>query len=316
MDKALLSERIKAEALKLGFSACGIAQTDFLVEDALYLKRWLDEGKNGGMAYLERNREKRTDPRLLVENAQSVIVVLLNYYPSKIQDKALPQIAKYAYGKDYHTVIKDRLANLLQKINNLGLTKEIKGRLFTDSAPVLERRWAQRAGLGWIGKNCSLISPEFGSFCFIGELIVDIELEYDSAMTDKCGECSKCLEACPNKALEGAQQINANRCISYNTIESKEAIPSEFHATLSQRLYGCDICQDVCPWNKKATATKIAEFDAIPGLLELSAEEWAKMSEEEFKALLAGSAMERGGLKKIQETAVILATTNSRQRKQ
>jgi epoxyqueuosine reductase len=314
MQKHLLSQQIKTEALKLGFTACGIAQADYLAEDADYLKTWLAEGKHGGMSYLERNLEKRTDPRLLFDKASSVIVVLLNYYPAETQDPALPQICKYAYGKDYHEVMKRKLNQLLEYINSGAIEKPVNGRSFADSSAVLERRWAQRAGLGWLGKNCTLINPEFGSYCYIGGIIVDADLEYDSPIENQCGSCTRCLDSCPTNALEEPQHINAQRCITYLNLESKEEIPSELHAKLSNRLYGCDICQDVCPWNKKAQVTTVEEFKPIEGLLELTAEDWLNMSEDEFNSLLAESCMKRAGYKRVLGTAKILSTTNSPQR--
>jgi len=306
MDKQQLTQQIKSEALKLGFAACGIAQADYLDNDAAYLKSWLAEGMHGSMSYMANHFEKRTDPRLLVDNVRSVIVVLLNYFPREIQNKSLPQIAKYAYGKDYHEVIKNKLHQLLQNITAIPSGKPITGRAFTDSAPVLERRWAERAGLGWIGKNGNLIHPQFGSFCFIGELIVDAELDYDCPITDHCGTCSRCLEVCPTQALEAPRKLNANRCISYLTIERKEEIPVYFHSKLSNRLFGCDICQDVCTWNKKAQATNIEEFKPIEELLELTKEDWLNLSEEKFNAMLASSSLKRAGYKKIIGTAKYL----------
>lgn len=306
MEKQILSKFIKSEALKLGFSDCGIAKAEYLADDATYLQQWLSEGKHAGMSYLERNVDKRTDPRLLFENVQSVIVVLMSYYPEKLQHPALPQIAKYGYGKDYHPIIKQKLNLLLSQINALPLEKPVTARSFADSSAVLERRWAQRAGLGWLGKNCTLIHPDFGSFCFIGGLVVDVELEYDTPMDEQCGKCTLCLEACPTKALEGPQHINASKCLSYHNLESKEDIPLAFHSLLSNRVYGCDSCQDACPWNKKAQKTTIEEFKPNEKIINLSASDWLSMTEEEFAVIFAESAMKRTGLKKIQKTANII----------
>lgn len=301
MTNPQLSQQIKSLAIELGFDACGIAKADYLAEDAAYLHDWLQKGKHGEMGYMANHFEKRVDPSLLVDGAKSVIVLLMNYYPSELQNPALPQIAKYAYGQDYHEVIRAKLNTLLASTNQLGHDTIISGRGFTDSAPVLERQWAVRAGLGWIGKNGMLINPSLGSFCFIAELIVNIELDYDKAQPDRCGVCSKCLKACPTQALEAPHQLNASRCISYLTIEKKGAIDVEFGPLLSNRIYGCDICLDVCPWNRYPKAHKQAEFAANKTLIELDQAAWQKMSGEEFNSLCSHSPLKRTGLDKLKE---------------
>ena len=306
MDKVSLSTQIKIEAEKLGFSACGIAQANALTTDAAYLKSWLESGKHGSMQYMERHIEKRTDPRLLVENTKSLVVVLLNYYPEKKQEEKFPQLAKFAYGDDYHDIIKVKLYALLEKINSLCYPEKVCGRAFTDSAPILERQWARQAGLGWIGKNGNLIHPTFGSFCFIGELLIDISLSYDIPMENHCGKCNKCLSACPTNAINENQSIDATKCISYLTIEHKQPIPKQFHAKLTNQLFGCDCCQDVCPWNKKAVATTVQEFFPSKGLLTLTSNDWIALSEEQFAQLLPFSPIKRSGYKKITDTAVLL----------
>lgn len=294
---------IKDTAFSLGFDACGIAKADFLEEDAAYLRSWLNEGRNGEMHYLERNFEKRTDPRILVPGCKSVIVVLYNYYPSEKQNADAPQMAKYAYSAiDYHSIIKEKLSLLEQKLivqfGNDIVSKDHQ-HSFVDSAPVLERRWAQRAGLGWIGKNTQLISPNFGSFVFIGTLMINQETDYDTPMLDYCGKCTRCLDACPTNALAN-REMDARRCISYLTIENKKDIPEEFIPYLANNMYGCDICADVCPWNKKwAHSHHKKELTAAPGMLDWDTETWNNMSKYEFKLAFMYSAVQRAGYEKL-----------------
>lgn len=302
LDKHELTTRIKQLSAELGFDACGVAKADVLESDARYLKAWLHSGKHAEMAYMENYFDKRTDPRLLVEGAQSVVAVLLNYYPKEKQTGHLPQIAKYAYGKDYHELIKNKLHLLLKQIQQLTPEGQIWGRVFTDSAPVLERRWAVNAGLGWIGKNTSLINPRLGSFCFIGEIILNVELVYGEPMPDRCGSCSRCLEACPTGAIEKAQQLNAKRCISYLTIESKKPIPSEIKTLLGNRLYGCDTCMDVCPWNRFAKPTNNADLGPLNGITGMNKEQWLALSDDEFDLKFKLSPLRRAGLGKIKQT--------------
>ncbi len=301
---------IKKTAISLGFDACGIARADFLEEDAAFLRQWLDKEKHGDMHYLSRNFEKRTDPRILVPGCKSVIVVLMNYYPNELQNTKAPQIAKYAYSSiDYHSAIKEKLNLLEQKIVEVYGSKVISENhqhIFVDSAPVLERRWAERAGLGWIGKHTQLINPKLGSFFFIGILMINAETEYDSAMAEHCGNCTKCLEACPTNALE-VRELDARRCISYLTIESKKDIPEEFIPLLNNRMYGCDICAYVCPWNKKrAKPHKKNEFATVPGLLQWDTATWQNMSKEQFNASLKFSAVQREGFKKFMRNIELL----------
>lgn len=302
MYKQTFSNKIKAKALQLGFDACGIAKAHFLEADAHYLQTWLEEKNQAEMNYMANHFEKRTDPRLLVHNAQSVIVVLMNYYPQQQQAAHLPQIAKYAYGKDYHEVIKNKLHSLLEQIQSLMPEQKISGRVFTDSAPVLERRWAVNAGLGWTGKNSNLIHPKLGSFCFIGELIIDVELAYDEPLPNHCGTCTRCMDACPTRALGAPGKLNANRCISYLTIESKEAIPTELRPLIGNRLYGCDSCQDVCPWNRFAKGTTEPDLQPLNGILDMNKQQWLMLQEETFKETFKPSPLKRAGLKKIQQT--------------
>ncbi len=296
---------IKDTALSLGFDACGIAKADFLEEDAVYLRSWLNEGRHGDMHYLERNFEKRTDPRLLVPGCKSVVVTLLNYFPDEEQISTAPQIARYAYSAiDYHTIIKEKLALLEQKlVEEYGESIVAKDHqhIFVDSAPVLERRWAERAGLGWIGKNTLLISSQLGTFTFIGVLMINAETEYDTPMVEHCGKCTRCIDACPTRAL-APREMNARRCISYLTIENKKEIPEEFLPLLSNRMYGCDICANVCPWNKKwAHPHHEQALTAFPGMLNWTAETWQNMTKEQFNAAFRYSAVQRAGYKKLMQ---------------
>lgn len=293
------SNIIKQEALRLGFDACGIAKADFLEEEAKALQSWLDKGYHAELGYMANHFEKRTDPRLLVENCKSVIVVLLNYFPKEKQNEDIPQIAYYAYGKDYHTIIKNKLHELLKHIQNLTLEQPVNGRVFTDSAPVLERAWAYKAGLGRIGKNTHLINNKIGSFCFIGEIILDLELEYDNPVKTGCGTCKRCIEACPTKALREPFVLDCNRCLSYHNIESKESIPADIARNLSNKLYGCDICQQVCPSNRGIPPRLCDELKPIPRLIEMSLDDWNRLSEEEFNLRFKDSPLKRAGYAKI-----------------
>lgn len=293
-DPALPAAAIKEEARRLGFDGCGIARAEALDEDAARLRSWLDRGYHGGMAYLERLTEERVDPTLLFEGARSVISVLLNYYPPGTQtDPRAPVLAKYAYGKDYHIVVREKLSRLLRRISS-GIAP-VHGRVFVDTAPLLEKAWAARAGLGWIGKNTCLISPKRGSFCFIGTLLVDIPLQYDSPIDNLCGDCTRCIDACPAKALVAPRTLDAGHCISYLTVENKTAVGEAFGDRLANRVFGCDICQDVCPWNRRAVPHCEKDFDAPAGLLEMTREDWLNLSQEQYGRLFQHSAVKRVG---------------------
>jgi epoxyqueuosine reductase len=283
---------VKAEAKRLGFDYCGISKAEFLEEEAPRLEKWLKQEMHGRMAYIEDHFDKRLDPRLLVEGAKSVISLLLNYYPSQAQaDPASPKISKYAYGKDYHFVIKEKLRELTGFINEkIG---EVSGRAFVDSAPVLDKAWAKRSGLGWIGKNSNLINKESGSFFFIAELIIDLELEYDGPVKDYCGTCTRCIDACPTDAIIAPYVVDGSKCISYFTIELKENIPAEMKGKFDNWAFGCDICQDVCPWNRFSTPHSEPLFDPNPGLLDMTASEWHEITEEVFRNLFRESAVKR-----------------------
>lgn len=286
------SSMIKAEAIRIGFDACGISRAGELTEDKNRLLEWLENSFHADMHYMENHFEKRCDPAKLVEGAKSVISVLLNYFPEKIQeDPDAPVISKYAYGADYHDVIRPRLNQLLEYVNTD--IKPAKGKGYVDSAPVLDRAWAARAGLGWIGKNTMLISPAKGSFFFIGSLIVDIELFYDRPIPDFCGDCNRCLNACPTGAIIAPRIIDSNRCISYHTIENKGEINPTLKDMFSNRIFGCDICQDVCPWNRKAIPHRTEALKPVPGLLEMKNADWMEMDEEKYKKLFSRSAVKR-----------------------
>lgn len=287
------SNLIKAKALELGFDLCGIAKADFLDQEKSNFLSWLNKDYHGEMAYMANNIEKRLDPRLLVENTKSIVVVGLNYFPKEQQkDSNAPVIAKYAYGKDYHFVVKDRLNKLLEFINvEVG---EVSGRAFVDSAPILEHAWAKKAGLGWIGKNSLLLNRKIGSFLFLGELLIDMELEYENPIDqDFCGGCSKCIRSCPTGAISEAYVVNGSKCISYYTIELKGEIPEEVKGKFQNRVFGCDICQDVCPWNRMAKANSLPEFEPNPNLLKLSKHDWENLDAHQFGEIFKNSAVKR-----------------------
>ncbi len=303
---AAKSLAIKNEAIRLGFSACGFSKADFLKEDAEKLGSWLKEKRHASMQYMENHFEKRTDPRKLVEGSKTVISLLFNYYTDKKQtDPEAPILSKYAYGTDYHFVMKDKMKDLYKWIDQQ--FGPIEGRVFVDSAPVLDRAWAARSGLGWIGKNSNLINRELGSFVFIGELIIDLELEYNtSPESDFCGSCSICIDACPTEAILTNRTIDANRCISFLTIENRAEIPSEFKGKLGNRMFGCDICQDVCPWNKKARPHTIEEFFPSPLLMGMKKEDWVALEKPAFNALFKSSAVKRAGYEGLKRNVEFL----------
>ena len=298
-SKSKYAEQIKQKALDLGFSACGIAAVQKLDEEEVHLKSYLDRNFHGQMGYMANHFEKRLNPALLVPGAKSVVVVLLNYFPDKIQQKNdAPIISKYAYGKDYHVVLKDKLKQLFDWIDSE--IAPIQGRAFTDSAPVLEKAWAVKAGLGWIGKNGMLLNKEFGSFFFIGELIIDLELEYDSPnIKNHCGTCSNCLDACPTKSLVSPSVLDSRRCISYLTIELKEDIPEELKPLLNNRIFGCDICQDVCPWNRKLKPHITPEFNPSEAFVSMNKADWQHLDHPIFRTVFSQTSLERAGLVKL-----------------
>jgi epoxyqueuosine reductase len=282
---------VKSEAKRLGFDFCGISKAEFLEEEAPRLEKWLKENKQGQMSYMENYFDKRLDPRLLVDNAKSVISLLYNYYPEQTQTPDAPKISKYAYGQDYHEVIKNKLHEFLSTLKqSIG---DINGRAFVDSAPVLDKAWAKKSGLGWIGKNSNLINKQQGSFFFIAELIIDLDLEYDGPIKDYCGTCTKCIDACPTEAIVEPYIVDGSKCISYLTIELKENIPTEFKNKMDNWAFGCDVCQDVCPWNSFSLTHKEPLFDNHKGLLNFSEVEWNEMTEETFNLVFKNSAVKR-----------------------
>lgn len=282
---------IKTEAQRLGFLSCGVAKADFLEEEAPRLERWLKQGMHGQMGYMENHFDKRLDPRLLVPGAQSVISLLLNYYPEEQQAEDSYKLSKYAYGEDYHFVIRDKLKALLAFIREeIG---EVDGRGFVDSAPVLDKAWAAKSGLGWIGKHSNLLTQKVGSFYFIAELIVDLPLVYDTPVTDHCGSCTACIDACPTQAIIAPYQVDGSKCISYFTIELKEELPNEMKGQFDQWMFGCDVCQDVCPWNRFASPHSEAAFEPHPDLLSMTKKDWEEITEEVFKKVFKKSAVKR-----------------------
>ncbi|WP_395075215.1 tRNA epoxyqueuosine(34) reductase QueG [Flavobacterium sp.] len=282
---------IKQEAKRLGFLSCGISKAAFLEEEAPRLENWLNKNMNGEMSYMQNHFDKRLNPTLLVDGAKSVISLLLNYYPSEVQNPDSYKISKYAYGQDYHFVIKEKLKALLHFIQTeIG---EVSGRAFVDSAPVLDKAWAAKSGLGWLGKNGNLITKQVGSFYFIAELIVDLELEYDYATTDHCGSCTACIDACPTEAIVSPYVVDGSKCISYFTIELKENIPTEMKGKLDDWAFGCDVCQDVCPWNKFSKSHSEPLFNPNPEILSLSKKDWEEISEDVFNKVFKNSAIKR-----------------------
>ena len=289
--KAKYSEIIKAEAKRLGFLSCGISKAEFLETEAPRLEAWLNKNMNGEMGYMENHFDKRLDPTLLVEGSKSVISLLLNYYPSETQTDDSYKLSKYAYGNDYHHVIKHKLKSLLYFIQDeIG---EVGGRAFVDSAPVLDKAWAAKSGLGWIGKHSNLLTQQVGSFYFIAELIIDLELEYDHATTDHCGTCTKCIDACPTEAITEPYVVDGSKCISYFTIELKENLPSEFKGKFDDWMFGCDVCQDVCPWNKFSKPHNEPLLNPHPELLDMTKKDWEEITEDTFKKVFQKSAVKR-----------------------
>lgn len=286
------SAKIKEKALELGFLACGISEAGYLAEEKPRLERWLHQGFHGEMSYMARNRDMRLDPRLIFEGAKSVISVLLNYYPKQQQQPDAPVLSKYAYGKDYHFVLKEKLNSLLAFIQSE--IAPCHGRPFVDSAPVLDKAWAAKAGLGWIGKHSNLISVEHGSFFFIGELVVDLKLQADEkTVRDHCGTCTRCIDACPTQAIVAPYLVDARKCISYQTIELKGDLDENLKDKFDNRVFGCDICQDVCPWNLKSEPHNEPEFHPDPKLMQLSKEDWHQMDKPLFDKLFRKSAVKR-----------------------
>lgn len=278
--------------MELGFLACGIAKAEFLESEAPHLENYLKEKRNGNLSYMENHFDKRLDPRLLVDGAKSVISLLYNYYPEKTQRDDTYKISKYAYGEDYHFIVKDKLRDLMDFIREeIG---EVNGRVFTDSAPILEGAWAEKAGIGWMGKHSLLITKQSGSFFFLGELIIDLELEYDTPfVTDHCGSCTRCIDACPTDAIVFDKKIDASKCISYFTIELKDEVPIEMKGKFEDWMFGCDICQDVCPWNRFSKPHSEKRFLPNDEILNFSKSDWEEITEEEFRKIFRKSPVKR-----------------------
>lgn len=299
MNKHTATQIIKTKAQELGFSFCGVSKAEFLEQEAPRLEEWLKRGYQGKMSYLENYFDKRLDPTLLVPGAKSVVSLVYNYYPKKdlAEDDNL-KIAKYAYGEDYHFVVKDKLKILLTHLNET--IGEVNGRAFVDSAPVMEGAWAQKSGLGWVGKNSLLLNRSAGSFFFLAELIIDIDLEYDSPAKDYCGTCTACMDACPTDAIAEPYVVDGSKCISYFTIELKEEIPNDVKGKFENWMFGCDICQDVCPWNRFSSPHNEPRFDPSPTLENMKSDDWKEITDEVFKSVFKKSAVKRTGLKGLQ----------------
>ncbi|MCW1147142.1 tRNA epoxyqueuosine(34) reductase QueG [Flavobacterium lacisediminis] len=290
-NKEKYTQLIKAEAQRLGFLSCGISKAGFLEEEAPRLENWLNNQMNGQMSYMENHFDKRLNPTLLVDDAKSVISLLLNYYPPELQNEDSYKISKYAYGQDYHHVIKEKLKELLHFIQTeIG---EVSGRAFVDSAPVLDKAWAAKSGLGWVGKNSNLITQKVGSFYFIAELIIDLELDYDTPTTDHCGSCTACLDACPTEAIVAPYVVDGSKCISYFTIELKDNLPQEMQGKFDDWMFGCDVCQDVCPWNRFSKPHNEPLFQTNSDILNFSKSDWEEITVDTFQKVFKNSAVKR-----------------------
>jgi len=289
-SKEIHTQWIRSLALELGFLACGISQATELVDEARDLKKWLEEGRHGEMSYMANHFEKRTDPRKLVEGTRSVVSVLYNYYTDEEPGDPTIKISRYAYGRDYHEIVKKKLWTLFHQLEEK--IPGLQGRAFVDSAPVMDKAWAQHGGLGWIGKNTNLINKHHGSYVFIGELLLNVELVYDNPVRDLCGNCTRCIDACPTEAL-APYKIDGSKCISYQTIERRGELTKENTPDFDQWIFGCDVCQQVCPWNLKARPHNEPLFRPHPDLLSMTASQWRELSVEQFRELFRKSAVKR-----------------------
>ena len=309
IEKSKWKQSIVQKAKELGFSYVGVSEADFLEEDAYRLEEWLKQDMHGKMAYMENHFDKRLDPRKLVPGAKSVISLMYNYYTEKEQHPSAPKLSKYAYGKDYHFVLKDKLREIASFINDeIG---EFNGRVFVDSAPVLERSWAKKSGIGWVGKNMNLISKESGSYFFLAEIICDLELEADGPIKDYCGTCTACIDACPTDAILPGK-VDGSKCISYLTIELKdEIIPKEFKGKMDDWMFGCDVCQQVCPWNRFSQPHTTPEFEPHEELLEMNRSDWEELTEEVFGELFRKSAVKRTKFKGLKRNIQFLNKKSS-----
>ena len=303
-NKEKHTQLIKTEAKRLGFLTCGISKAGFLEEEAPRLEHWLNNNHQGNMSYMENHFDKRLNPTLLVEDSKSVVSLLLNYFPSEGQNNNTYKISKYAYGQDYHSVIKEKLKELLDFIQTT--IGEVSGRAFVDSAPVLDKAWAAKSGLGWIGKNSNLITQKVGSFYFISELIIDLELEYDHATTDHCGTCTACIDSCPTQAIVSPYMVDGSKCISYFTIELKDNLPQEMKGKFDDWMFGCDICQDVCPWNKFSKSHNEPLFNPNPEVLSYTKKDWEEITEDVFKKVFKNSAVKRTKFEGLQRNIAFI----------
>lgn len=294
---------VRNRAISLGFDACGFARAEPLSEEARRLEEWLKAGHHGEMTWMERNFEKRIDPTRLLPGTRSIISVIGSYhFPENTaadREQGVPKIAKYARGRDYHRVFKKRLHRLLDYLREE--YGDVEGRAFVDSAPVMDKVWAERAGLGWIGKNSNLLNRRYGSFFLIGEILVDLDFEYDHPVTDHCGSCTLCIDACPTDAIRPPYVVDGSRCISYLTIELKSSVPEEFRRSLGEWVFGCDICQDVCPWNRKAKTGRIDDLRPRPELIPESAGEWGELNADQYERLFNGTPVRRARYPKLKE---------------
>lgn len=303
------TEKVRREALRLGFDACGFARARRLEQEERRLEEWLSQDRHGTMQWMENHFDKRVDPTRLVPGSRSVVSVLGSYYhpdhKEQMQQEGVARISKYAQGRDYHKVFKKKLKQLFRFTEEL--LGGLEGRFFVDSAPVLDKTWAQRAGLGWIGKNSNLLNPELGSFFFIGEMIVDAEFAYSSLQTDHCGSCTRCIDACPTDAIYEPYRVDASKCISYFTIELREQIPEGYQARVGEWMYGCDICQDVCPWNRKAKFGQLEDLFPREWVVDKDIDYWKELAPEQYDALFEGSAIRRAKFEKFKKNAALVA---------
>ena len=298
-NKETYTQFIKAEAKRLGFLSCGISKAGFLEEEAPRFEQWLNQKHHGQMSFMEDHFDKRLNPTLLVSDAKSVISLLINYYPEEVQNAESYKISKYAYGKDYHNVIKRKVIKLLKSIKTeIG---DVYGRAFVDIAPIMDKAWAAKSGLGWLGKNSNLLTRQVGSFYFIAQLIIDLDLEYDNPTTDHCGSCTACIEACPTQAIIAPYVVDGSKCISYFTIELKENIPQEMKGKLDDWMFGCDVCQDVCPWNKFSKPHREPAFTPYPELLSFTKKDWEEITEDTFAKIFPNSPLKRAKLEGIKK---------------
>lgn len=305
MDIKSKSNQIKLLAKELGFNACGISKAEFMEPEAKKLEKWLNQNMHGEMGYMANHFDKRTDPTKLFEGCKSVISLVLNYFPEKVQPIGIPKISRYAYGRDYHKVIKSKCKLFLNQMKNK--FGDIAGRAFVDSAPVMDKAWAQRSGLGWIGKHTNLINREIGSYFFIAEILTDLELEPDSPIKDYCGSCTKCIDACPTDAIESAYVVNGSKCISYFTIELKSSIPDEVKGKFENWAFGCDICQEVCPWNRFSKPTNEKDFAYRKDSMEINEKEWLEITDEIFNKKFSGSPIKRTGIEGMRRNIKFLS---------